>query len=190
MAKDDNIEDVNDELEQTNNDSPTETTPEEGNADEIVFDDVDRENQQESNEMAFDDLDPEKKKELDEMVFDDIDHDKQKGVDDVVFDDIDQTSQSDEMVFDDVERDDTQNAQGSQESILVDPAELDTFTNLGIEGGKGIKLDLLMNLTLDVSIELGRTEMTIKDIALPVNNKTGWHTNDLILPDGNIPILV
>ena len=42
--------------------------------------------------------------------------------------------------------------------------DLESFNAEDEKKNSGIKMDLLMNLELNVSIELGRTEMQIKDI--------------------------
>lgn len=48
--------------------------------------------------------------------------------------------------------------------VLVEKVQLNSLVPDEIKGKKGIKMDLLMNLALNVSIELGRTEMLIKDV--------------------------
>ena len=48
--------------------------------------------------------------------------------------------------------------------IAVEKVDLESFNAEDEKKNSGIKMDLLMNLALNVSIELGRTEMQIKDI--------------------------
>ncbi len=55
-------------------------------------------------------------------------------------------------------------AEDVDDSILVEPAELESLVSEETYNKDNIKMDLLLNVHLNVSIELGRTKMLIKDI--------------------------
>ncbi len=76
---------------------------------------------------------------------------------------------------------------GNANGVTVDRVQLESFFPGGALAGEGVNLDLLMNISLTVSIELGRTEMLIKDILrlgvgsiVELNKVAGEHIDLLV----------
>ncbi|MBN2008082.1 flagellar motor switch protein FliN [candidate division KSB1 bacterium] len=74
----------------------------------------------------------------------------------------------------------------AENQVDVEQVQLDSFFP-GAVSGSGINLNLLMNISLSVSIELGRTEMMIKDILrlgvgsiVELNKVAGEHIDLLV----------